>query len=207
MEWRRGAHVTAIAGQSKLPMVRELGADALSVAIGHGTDCVLPKMKGLDHPNVVTTMDLLEGRAEIKDSVVIGGGFMGSDIAQHIATGGGKVLMISKNKKENIGGTVGFFTRNSLFQLLDKLGVEIRGGVDYREVTDEGVIIINEAGDEELIPTQCVVIANGFKVDLDSRAYWGDCADEIYQVGNCIDPANINGTTRQANTAVYRIGA
>ncbi|NNL84814.1 MAG: hypothetical protein HKP27_04135, partial [Myxococcales bacterium] len=59
----------------------------------------------------------------------------------------------------------------------------------------------------ELVPGDCVVLANGFRVDLDQLSRWRGCAEEIYQVGNCIDPANIHGTTRQANTAVYRIGA
>jgi hypothetical protein len=44
-------------------------------------------------------------------------------------------------------------------------------------------------------------------VDLDNMSKWQGCADEVYLVGNCIDPANIMGTTRQANTAVYRIGS
>ena len=54
---------------------------------------------------------------------------------------------------------------------------------------------------------ETVVIANGFKVELDNLTKWHDCAEEVHLVGNCIDPANIMGTTRQANTAVYRIGA
>ena len=43
--------------------------------------------------------------------------------------------------------------------------------------------------------------------ELDNLTKWHDCAEEVHLVGNCIDPANIMGTTRQANTAVYRIGA
>jgi len=167
----------------------------------------LPRgLKGLDHPNVMTTMDLLERRVEIEDSIVIGGGFMGCDISQHIAGAGKKVTMLTRYDREHIGGTVGFFTRNSLFELLEKMDVHIRPGVKYKEVVDDGVIVENAEGKEELIPGKCVVLANGFKVDLDSMNKWQSCAEEVYLVGNCIDPANIMGTTRQANTAVYRIG-
>ncbi len=189
-------------------LVRSLGADALVVATGHGEESNLPKgLEGLDHPNVITTMDLLTHNAEIRDSIVIGGGFMGCDIAQHIAGTGAKVTILTHYDRDHVGGTVGFFTRNSLFELLDKMGVVIRDSVRYREVTDAGVIIENAEGEDELVPGHCVVIATGFQVDLDQIHHWQGCAEEIYQVGNCIDPANIHGTTRQANTAVYRIGA
>ena len=189
-------------------LVRELQADALVIATGHGEESALPKhLKGLDHPNVITTMDLLTHQADIVDSIVIGGGFMGCDISQHISLTGAKVTMLTRYDREHIGGTVGFFTRNSLFELLNKLNVEIRDGVKYKEVTDDGVIVQNKQGEEELILGQRVVLANGFKVDLDNLTKWQGCAPEVYQVGNCIDPANIHGTTRQANTAVYQIGA
>jgi len=189
-------------------LVRSLGADALIVATGHGDEPNRPGgLQGLDHPNVITTMDLLEHRAEPEDSIVIGGGFMGCDIAQHIAGAGKRVTLLSRYDREHIGGTVGFFTRNSLFQLLEKLRVEIRANVNYRRVTGEGVVIQHADGTDELVPGRRVVLANGFKVDLDSMTKWQGCASEVHLVGNCIDPANIMGTTRQANAAVYRIGA
>ena len=115
--------------------------------------------------------------------------------------------MLTRYNRENIGGTVGFFTRNSLFELLEEMGVVIRDGIKYRRVTDEGVIIDNADGNEELVPGKNVVLANGFKVNLDRLTKWQKCAPEVYLVGNCIDPANIMGTTKQANTAVYKIGA
>ena len=200
--------ITVMTGTEATPeLIRELGADAVIVASGHGDESSIPRgLKGLDHPNVITTMDLLEHRAEAQDSIVIGGGFMGCDISQHIAGVGKKVTMLTRYDRGNIGGTVGFFTRNSLFELLDKMNVEIRDSVQYKEVVDDGVIIETTDGSEELVPGKCVVLANGFKVDLDNMSKWQGCADEVYLVGNCIDPANIMGTTRQANTAVYRIG-
>ena len=189
-------------------LIRGLKADALVIATGHGEESNVPKhLKGLDHPNVITTMDLLTHKADIVDSIVIGGGFMGCDISQHIAGTGATVTILTRYDREHIGGTVGFFTRNSLFKLLDKMNVEIRDSVKYKEVTDDGVIIENQDGEEELVPGKRVVLANGFKVDLDNLTKWQGCAQEVYQVGNCIDPANIHGTTRQANTAVYQIGA
>ena len=108
---------------------------------------------------------------------------------------------------EKIGGTVGFFTRNSLFELLGKLDVVIEPELDYREITDDGILTLDKNGKQRLISADTVVIANGFKVELDNLTKWHDCAEEVHLVGNCIDPANIMGTTRQANTAVYRIGA
>ncbi|MEM7540555.1 MAG: FAD-dependent oxidoreductase [Pseudomonadota bacterium] len=188
-------------------LIAELAPDALIVATGHGDESNLPRgLKGLDHPNVITTMDLLSGKVQPEDSLVIGGGFMGCDISQMIAGAGKKTTILTRYGREHIGGTVGFFTRNSLFELLDKMGVEIRDSVKYREVVDDGVIVENADGEEELIPGKQVVLANGFKVNLDRLNKWHTCADEVYLVGNCIDPANIMGTTRQANTAVYSIG-
>ncbi|MDP6183050.1 MAG: hypothetical protein QF609_04470, partial [Gammaproteobacteria bacterium] len=128
-------------------------------------------------------------------------------IAQHIAGAGKKATILTRYDREHVGGTVGFFTRNSLFQLLDGMNVEIRDSVNYREVVDDGVIVETADGDEELVAGACVVLATGFKVDLDRSDKWQGCAEEVYLVGNCIDPANIMGITRQANTAAYKIGA
>ena len=189
-------------------LMKRLRPDAIIVASGHGDESNLPKkLKGLERDNVITTMDLLSGRVKPTDSVVIGGGFMGCDIAQHIASAGKKATVISRYRMEKIGGTVGFFTRNSLFELLGKLDVLIEPELDYREITDDGILVLDKNGNQRLIRADTVVIANGFKVELDNLTKWHDCADEVHLVGNCIDPANIMGTTRQANTAVYRIGA
>ena len=79
--------------------------------------------------------------------------------------------------------------------------------LDYREITEDGILALDKNGNQRLISADTVVIANGFKVELDSLTKWHGCAEEVHLVGNCIDPANIMGTTRQANTAVYRIGA
>ena len=189
-------------------LMRRLQPDAIIVASGHGDESNLPKkLKGLERDNVITTMDLLSGRVKPTDSVVIGGGFMGCDIAQHIASAGKKATIISRYGMDKIGGTVGFFTRNSLFELLGKLDVLIEPELDYQEITDDGILALDKNGNQRLIRADTVVIANGFKVELDNLTKWHDCADEVHLVGNCIDPANIMGTTRQANTAVYRIGA
>ncbi len=189
-------------------LVKSLQPDAVIVATGHGETANRPPgLKGLDHPHVVSTMALLAQHAPVEDSIVIGGGFMGCDIAQHIAGKGKKVTILSRYAREQIGGTVGFFTRNSLFELLAKLGVQIRDNVNYKEVVDRGVIIETRDGKEELVAGRCVVLANGFKVNLDNQRTWQSCAPEVYLVGNCVDPANIMGITRQANAAVFQIGA
>ena len=189
-------------------LMKKLRPDAIIVASGHGDESNLPKkLKGLERDNVITTMDLLSGRVQPTDSVVIGGGFMGCDIAQHIASTGKKATIVSRYGMEKIGGTVGFFTRNSLFELLGKLDVLIEPELDYREITDDGILTLDKNGNQRLISADTVVIANGFKVEIDNLTKWHDCAEEVHLVGNCIDPANIMGTTRQANTAVYRIGA
>ena len=132
---------------------------------------------------------------------------MGCDIAQHIASAGKKATIVSRYEMEKIGGAVGFFTRNSLFELLAKLNIEIKPNLDYQEIVEDGLITYDSHGNLELIAAETVVIANGFKIELDNLTNWYQCAEEVHLVGNCIDPANIMGTTRQANTAVYRIGA
>ena len=75
---------------------------------------------------------------------------MGCDIAQHIASAGKKVKIVSKNSMENIGGTVGF-TRNSLFELLGKLEVEILPNLDYKKITDKGLIALDDNNKEIFI--------------------------------------------------------
>ena len=132
-------------------LVSELAPHVVIVASGHGDTPKFPKnVEGLDNEIVCTTMDLLNGKAP-KNSLVLGGGFMGCDIAQHIASAGKKVKIVSKNSMENIGGTVGFFTRNSLFELLGKLEVEILPNLDYKKITDKGLIALDDNNKEIFI--------------------------------------------------------
>ncbi len=74
-------------------MLKQTGFSLVVAATG--SDPVIPKVPGVDGPNVVTVRDILLGRREPgKKAVVIGGGLAGAETADHMAQHGSRVSIV-----------------------------------------------------------------------------------------------------------------
>jgi 2,4-dienoyl-CoA reductase (NADPH2) len=194
--------------------IREHTPDALVLATGASP--VLPSLPGIDQPNVVMAWDVLAGRSKVgKKVVIVGGNAVGLETALCLASQGTlspevlHFLMVNKaespeileellnrgNKEvcvvemtRKVGQDLGISTRWTVLAELKRLGVKIMAGAKAIEVTEAGMKIEKEGG-EEVLPADSIVIATGSKSE-NALASVKDLAPEVVVIGDAKRPRN-----------------
>ena len=199
-------------------VVLEISPDA--VVICTGSKPKIPDIRGIDKPNVVMFQDVLSGNADVgKEVVIIGGGGVGIETALYLAKRfsidgntflfladskaipedklwkltrkGHKVTVLEKLNKFAL--SIGRSTRWTILQEVRELGVELVGGVNCKEITDNGVIAEKD-GKELFYKADTVVIAIGQDPDKELYNSLKDRV-ETYLAGDSIAVGHaMNGT-------------
>ena len=150
----------------------------------------IPKIPGIDRGNVVTACDVLEGKAETGETVaVIGGELVGCANADFLAHRGKKVTILRRGP-ELLTKVLG---RNKGL-LLDRLaanGVVMLTGISYKQITDEGIIIVSSDGVEQTVKVDTIVIATGANPEAALRDATKGMFPEVYSIGDCTKPNRI----------------
>ncbi|MEE8352830.1 MAG: FAD-dependent oxidoreductase [Dehalococcoidales bacterium] len=179
----------------------ELGVDATPELVARekpdvfvsaiGPVSFVPDIPGIERNNVVTDLDILAGAMEIAERVVvIGGELVGCEIADYLSDQGRRVAVVRRGGE--LATNVAPDIRATLLARLEDKGVELLPGVrEYREITGEGVVLVDAEGRERLLPAETIVLATGATAnDLLARAIEG-AVGEVYLVGDCAEPGRI----------------
>ena len=169
--------------------VKSFAPDALVLAIG--AEMIQMEVPGIDREKVVTAIDVLMNSNLItaKRVVVVGGGNMGCETALYLKELGVDVTIIEKFdilmlEEEVKNNTI------VLESLLKKSGV-----IWYLNATlvkiDEDKIIFNEPNGQRQFMTDLVVIASGFVSNPMRLIPFKDTCDELYAVGDALEPRHI----------------
>ncbi len=135
--------------------LREYNPDDVIVAIG--ADPVTPKIPGVELPHVVSADSVLNRRVTLSgDTVIIGGGLVGSETAKFLGSQGVKVTILEM--ADSIANGIGATFIGHLFATLEKLGVTVRCGAKVTEITPDEVRL-----EEGSVPAKNVVIAVGYR--------------------------------------------
>jgi 2,4-dienoyl-CoA reductase (NADPH2) len=190
-----------------------------------------PPISGISHDHVHYVHEVLDGDVTIEpgsEVTVIGGGGAGVEAALYLATQyaedpetaiflnrwdaidrdeiferieeGHDVTVIGRN--DTIGVGLGASTKWVLRKELSKLDVRTLSDSAATAITEDGVEIESEDG-EDFVSADRVVLAVGY--DTPSELYEGfeDAADEVYFVGDVVDPDHaIEGTGRVQEIAM-----
>ena len=156
-------------------------ADAVIVAIG-AHDMALP-IPGTDGENVVSSWDVLEGKAEAKGHcVVIGGGLVGTETAEFLLEKGCQVTIVEMLDKIAAGESstilptiMADFAKHNVTQLVNTKVLAIEGNTvkalkGEEEVTIECDTVVMAVGSRKN-----VIDVSGVTVPV---VYAGDCAGE-----------------------------
>jgi 2-enoate reductase len=164
------------------------------VFVATGSKPIVPDLPGIENPNVVTDIDLLLGKRKSGDTViVVGGGFIGCEIALWLAKRGKKttiVEMLPEMREVNLTSAP-VMRRMMLLSLLDLYSVSIMTDSKIQEITDEGVIIAERDIKMKEIKADTIVLSLGYKADnVLFETLRGNVA-HLYALGDCRDPQNI----------------
>ncbi|MCP4673284.1 MAG: FAD-dependent oxidoreductase [Desulfobacula sp.] len=158
------------------------------VILATGAKPMIPPIPGSDLPHVVLSWDVLTGKANTGQKVVIiGGGAVGVETALFLAEKGTldadtvKFLLINRAEDpetifklatkgtkdivllemiDKIGKDIGKSTRWGMLQELSRFGIETNIETKALEITQKGVKVSSKQG-EDVIPADSVVLAAG----------------------------------------------
>lgn len=109
-------------------------------------------------------VDVLEGRAQVPEGpvVVIGGGLVGLEVADQLATAGHPVTVVEM--LEQAGADLGAARKSMVMMKMAQLGVDIRTGTRFVELADGGATVEKD-GARETLPGAVVVAVGSRPVD------------------------------------------
>jgi 2,4-dienoyl-CoA reductase-like NADH-dependent reductase (Old Yellow Enzyme family)/thioredoxin reductase len=157
-----------------------------AVIIATGSKPTIPHIPGIDRQNVVTAHDVLNGKVDTGHNVIIvGGGLIGSETADHLANHGKKVTIvemlpeIAKDEEANV--------RYFLLKDLKEKDVAIYTNAVVKEIVDDGVIAELAGKVEKIGPADTIVIAVGVKPVNDLAIKLEGRVERVITVGDALE--------------------
>jgi 2,4-dienoyl-CoA reductase-like NADH-dependent reductase (Old Yellow Enzyme family)/thioredoxin reductase len=141
--------------------VQKLKPDVVIVATG--AIPWIPDIPGIQSSRVVKAWDLLEGKKKVKDSTVViaGGGTVGCETALFLAPQNRKVAIVEM--LESIALDMEPINRMDLQDKIQQAGIQVIVKKTVKQITEEGIIIADEEGKEEVLQADWWVLALGVK--------------------------------------------
>jgi len=179
-------------------------ADVLILAVG--AQPFIPDVPGIDKKCVVMAGDVDMGKAETGDSVVIvGAGLTGCETALELALKGKKVKIIDMISADAVAVDAKAMNRFVLLDLLEKNHVEIIPEVKLEKITGRGITVIDKKWERMEIKADTVVLATGFISESELTEAVEDLAPEVYLIGDCSTPRNLQAAIHDAFNLVVEI--
>ena len=144
---------------------------------------------------------VLFGKKEPGDNnVIIGAGFIGSEIAECIAEKGKKATLVEK--LSTIAQDMDLINRTILLRKLEEYGVQFCLSSKLMEITEDKVIIEDNTGETVALKADLVINASGFNPANDFYHKAKDLVNETYLIGDAKMPRNIHDAMHEG----YQIG-
>jgi 2,4-dienoyl-CoA reductase-like NADH-dependent reductase (Old Yellow Enzyme family)/thioredoxin reductase len=162
-------------------IVKQITPDVVMVATGSVP--FVPNIPGIERENVVTFSDVLSGKREVGEKVVIwGSGLVAFETADYLSEMGKKITIVTRRE-------VRMKTENSneklLMQRVLEKGTKILIYTNVLEVTKDG-IIVERGGNKEFIETDTLVLCLGTQPDMKLYEELKGKVKELYAIGTCI---------------------
>ena len=195
VEVRLNTEVTPASAEAEAP-------DALIVAVGSRPR--IPPLPGIHGSNVIVVNDYYLHTQEVAGEVVVlGGGLSGCECAVHLAREGKSVHIV--HRRSEVAADTNVRHRPALLRELEKLHVQLHTGCSGREITPEGVLCADDAGNTFLVPGGTVICAVGQVACREAADSLLDCAPMVRLIGDCVRPGNITNAVYQGYHAAMDI--
>lgn len=177
--------------------IRAEAPDTLVIATG--AKLLVPPIKGIGGPNVVSVVEVDRGLAETGQKVVVcGAGLSGSECALSLAMEGKDVTLVDMIAEENFYQDLVFFNRPTLTRLLAENNVKLMGCVTVQEFCEDGVIVKNAQGACIKLACDTAVTAFGLKPDKAAVSELTEIIPETIVIGDADKVGVIGDAINQA---------
>jgi 2-enoate reductase len=180
--------------------VKNAKPDAVVVATGAVPSTL--DIPGITGENVVQANDVILGKKKAGQSVVVvGGRYLGMEIADQLASEGKKVSLATRRE---LGRAV---ERNVYLTLRNRLvekGVFLYPHSPAVEIKDNGLYIVFN-NDLFFLPADTIVLAIGAKPEKELMEQIRNLAPEVYSIGDCVAPRDVMYAIREADEVARKI--
>jgi 2-enoate reductase len=167
---------------ANLEAIRGVGPDVVFVAAG--STPIIPDIPGAGKGHVMTANDLLLGKKETGESIVIiGGGIIGCETALFLAQEEKKVIIIEI--LEDIARDMYSVNRMHLLKLLADRGVKILTETRVVEIGEQEITIVDKEDRPSTLKADTVVLALGLKPNSEPYESLVGKVPEVYPIGDC----------------------
>lgn len=179
-----------------------LAAKPDAVVVATGAEPYVPQVPGITQKNVVNAWDILSGKAKAGQNVIVaGGGMVGVETAEFLASQGKKVTVIEMLNK--IAADIGATTRWIILERVQKLGIPLL--TQTKLVRIEGnKVVTDKNGQEQVLTADTVVLALGV-VSNKKLAEQLQGKVECYTVGDCVQPRKMIDAIYEGSVAARKI--
>jgi pyruvate/2-oxoglutarate dehydrogenase complex dihydrolipoamide dehydrogenase (E3) component len=165
------------------------------VVLATGSIPTAPPVEGIDNPMVVPFTGAFDQTLDNrKNTVVVGGGATGCEVALHLAQNGCAAIIVEMLPK--IGTNLESITRKVLLKELHENEVTIMTECRLLRIEERGVTLVDKDGQEKTLEVDCVVIAVGTRPDVGLFDRVKSLGYEVHRIGDCLEP-------RSAKAAIF----
>ena len=166
--------------------LKDAGFEAVINAVG--AHSAAPRIPGIDSVNVADAWKVLAGEQQVYGTVaVIGGGMVGCETAEYLATRGCKVSVIEMMDKIAAGESVTILP--TLLENYKTYGVEQYPSHKVKEFRMDAVVCENKDGAEVTIPCDYIVLAMGARSNEFDAAALEAAGIPVYSIGDAAGKA------------------
>jgi len=167
------------------------------VIIATGAIPHIPDLPGIKGPNVVTAIDVLAGRKQTGQNVVIvGGGSTGCETAEFLAQKGKQVAILEMLPR--IGADYGPMNRFVVIDRLVAAGIRLETGVKAEAITKTGVRVIRGGLYPEFFEADSVVLSMGMVSDDAVARTLEGRVSSVFKIGDAAKPAGVKEAMESA---------
>jgi 2,4-dienoyl-CoA reductase-like NADH-dependent reductase (Old Yellow Enzyme family)/thioredoxin reductase len=158
-----------------------------AVVIATGSEPIIPDMSGVNGSRVATAWDILEGKEQAGNKVlIVGGGMVGCEVADFLGEHLHQVTIVEMLPEiaSDIPPPVKYF----LLQRLRDYGVQIEIETSVVEFLDDGAIVSRNGKTTPLKGFDTIVLAMGTKSVDSLKKQLEEKISELYVIGDALAP-------------------
>jgi 2,4-dienoyl-CoA reductase-like NADH-dependent reductase (Old Yellow Enzyme family)/thioredoxin reductase len=160
------------------------------IILATGAIQIIPRIPGIDGSNVVNAWDILSGKADTGQKVVvIGGGMVGLETAEYLAYKG-KIVQVVEMLPD-VGVDMEPFSKIFILERFHEMGVKITTSCYVDLISSSGVEAIDANWRRHKFESDTVVIAVGSLSNDELRISLERNHGEIVSIGDCREPNRI----------------
>lgn len=170
-------------------MVQQVNPDAVILATGARP--LVPGIPGVNNKNVVTAWDVLAGKVEVNEEILVaGGGQVGCETSEFLAEKGKRITIVEMLNDVALDAAPG--ARALLLKRLCEQEVKILTNSIIYEITKGGVSILDkESSRRKSIRAENIVLSLGAKPNVELFKELKGKVKELYRIGDCVKPRKI----------------